>query len=63
MFKNKRVQNTSYKVQGSIRNTPEGTDTERSRLIGGAGVTIDELHVPSVKSIELCTSPVASGGE
>jgi len=25
--KNKSIQNTSYKVQNSIKNTPEGTDT------------------------------------
>jgi hypothetical protein len=59
----KRVQNTKSKVQSSIRYTPEGTDTGRASLIDAAHETTSEVDVASARSIELCTTPVASGGE
>ena len=57
------VQNTSYKVQNSISHTPEGTDTESIRLKAGGHATISKEHGESVGSIDLCTTPVESGGE
>ena len=43
--------------------TPEGADTVSIRLVVVVDVTIVEIHVPSVSSIVLCTTPVVSGGE
>jgi hypothetical protein len=58
-----RVQNTSNKVQSSISHTPEGTNTVRIRLIGAERITSSEAHEASVVTIDLCTTPVARGGE
>ena len=58
-----RVQNTSNKVQSSISHTPEGTNTVRKRLIEVERSTTIEAHEASARSIELCTTPVARGGE
>jgi len=62
MLKNKRVQNTSIKVQVSISHTPEGTDTKRKWLKVAARVTIIKEYAASGISKGLCTTPVASGG-
>jgi hypothetical protein len=58
-----RVQNTSNKVQSSISHTPEGTNTENTRLSVDVGTTISEAHEATVSSTALCTIPVESGGE
>ena len=62
-YKKNWVQSTSIKVQVSISHTPEGTDTARARLSAVDRITIIKPHVASVVAIELCTTPVESGGE
>ena len=62
LIKNKSVQNTKSKVQGSIRYTPEGTHTVRKRLTGAVRVTRIEVHAASPVAMALCTTPVECGG-
>jgi hypothetical protein len=57
------IQSTSHKVQNSISHTPEGTDTVRDILEVDVRVTSIKDHEVSGWSIDLCTTPVASGGE
>jgi hypothetical protein len=58
------VQVTKHKAQSSIRNTPEGTDTERVILIAVVRGTIKKEHAASGSSSAICTTPVGSeGGE
>ena len=51
-----------YKIQVSISHTPEGTNTVSTRLMVVGRSTISKVHGASAKSIELCTTPVGSGG-
>jgi hypothetical protein len=51
-----------FKNSVSISHTPEGTNTERKRLIVAALNTISKAHEESETSIDLCTTPVVSGG-
>jgi hypothetical protein len=52
-----------YKVQGSISHTSEGTDTGCGSLNACARNTISKSHEASASGIEICTTPVGSGGE
>jgi hypothetical protein len=49
-----------YKV--SISHTPEGTNTESERLTAAVRITSIKVYEASGIRIELCTTPVASGG-
>jgi hypothetical protein len=57
------VQSSSFKIQGSISNTPEGSHTERARLTVAEDGTIDEDLDASIGSINLRRRPIAGASE
>jgi hypothetical protein len=57
------LQNTSFKVQVSISNAPEGSDTVRVRLTAGAEATIAKALAASIRSINLRRRPIEGAGE
>jgi hypothetical protein len=57
------VQSSSFKIQGSISHTPEGTHTVRGRLTAAADVAIGEVLAASIGSINLRRRPIEGAGE
>jgi hypothetical protein len=57
------VQSSSFKIQGSISHTPEGTHTARGRLTAAGEVANVEELVGSKGSIKLRRRPIEGAGE
>jgi hypothetical protein len=59
----KSVQNSSFKIQVSIRYAPEGPHTARARLTAAVDAAIVEALEASIGSIKLRRRPIAGAGE
>jgi len=57
------VQNSKFKVQNSIRYTPEGPDTEAGGLSKAGDTAIKEAQEASTSRTDLRRRPVAVAGE
>jgi hypothetical protein len=57
------VQSSSFKIQNSISNTPEGPHTERARLSAAAEGAIAKAPEASIGSIKLRRRPIGGAGE